>query len=233
MVTRVKICGLTNTADVFAAVGAGASALGFNMYQPSPRYVTPMQAQLLCAAVPVFVSRVGLFVNHSRDQILQICEEVDFDLLQFHGDESNEFCASFDRPFIKAIRVAPGDDLVAVVDRFPDSRGILLDAFTDGLYGGTGRTIDWQQIPALKQAVILAGGLDEDNVGDAIRQARPFAVDVSGGVERSRGVKDADKMRRFMAAVNRTDTAPDVSLNGDGLMGNQSQVIKTDLEQNG
>jgi phosphoribosylanthranilate isomerase len=209
MVTRVKICGITNTTDVLAAVSAGASALGFNMYEPSPRYVTPAQAQQLCAAVPVFVSRVGLFVNHSRDQVLQICEQVDFDLLQFHGDESNEFCASFKRPFIKALRVAPGDDVVAVVNRFPDSRGILLDAFTDGLYGGTGRTIDWQQIPNLKQPVILAGGLDAGNVGNAIRQVKPFAVDVSGGVERSRGVKDEDKMRRFVAAVNETDMTSD------------------------
>jgi len=205
MVTRVKICGITNTADAFDAVSAGASALGFNMYEPSPRYVAPMLAQALCAAVPVFVSRVGLFVNHSRDQVMQICDLVDFDLLQFHGDESNAFCASFGRPFIKALRVAPGDDVVATVNRFPDSRGILLDAFTDGLYGGTGRTIDWQQIPALKQPVILAGGLDADNVGDAIRLVSPFAVDVSGGVELSRGVKDADKMRRFVAAVHDTD----------------------------
>jgi phosphoribosylanthranilate isomerase len=205
MVTRVKICGITNTADAFDAVSAGASALGFNMYEPSPRYVAPMLAQALCAAVPVFVSRVGLFVNHSRDQVMQICDLVDFDLLQFHGDETNEFCASFGRPFIKALRVAPGDDVVAAVNRFPDSRGILLDAFTDGLYGGTGRTIDWQQIPALKQPLILAGGLDVDNVGDAIRLVSPFAVDVSGGVERSRGVKDADKMRRFVAAVRDTD----------------------------
>ncbi|MFT5805643.1 MAG: phosphoribosylanthranilate isomerase [Candidatus Paceibacteria bacterium] len=205
MVTRVKICGITNTADVFDAVSAGASALGFNMYEPSPRYVAPMLAQALCAAVPVFVSRVGLFVNHSRDQVIQICDLVDFDLLQFHGDESNAFCASFGRPFIKALRVAPGDDVAAAVNRFPDSRGILLDAFTDGLYGGTGRTIDWQQIPALKQPLILAGGLDVDNVGHAIRQVRPFAVDVSGGVERSRGVKDADKMRRFVVAVRDTD----------------------------
>jgi phosphoribosylanthranilate isomerase len=205
MVTRVKICGITNTADAFDAVSAGASALGFNMYEPSPRYVAPMLAQALCAAVPVFVSRVGLFVNHSRDQVMQICSLVDFDLLQFHGDESNEFCASFGRPFIKALRVAPGDDVVAAVNRFPDSRGILLDAFTDGLYGGTGRTIDWQQIPALKQPLILAGGLDVDNVGNAIRRVSPFAVDVSGGVERSRGVKDADKMRRFVAAVRDTD----------------------------
>jgi phosphoribosylanthranilate isomerase len=217
MVTRVKICGITNTTDVFAAVSAGASALGFNMYEPSPRYVTPRQAQQLCAAVPVFVSRVGLFVNHSRAEILQICEQVDFDLLQFHGDESNDFCTSFDRPFIKALRVAPGDDIEAVVNRFPDSRGILLDAFTDGLYGGTGRTIDWQQIPTLNQPVILAGGLDADNVASAISQVRPFAVDVSGGVERSRGVKDADKMRRFMAAVQWTDTTPDA----DGRIDNQ------------
>jgi phosphoribosylanthranilate isomerase len=205
MVTRVKICGITNTADAFDAVSAGASALGFNMYEPSPRYVAPLLAQALCAAVPVFVSRVGLFVNHSRDQVMQICDLVDFDLLQFHGDESNAFCASFGRPFIKALRVAPGDDVAAAVNRFPDSRGILLDAFTDGLYGGTGRTIDWQQIPALKQSVILAGGLDVDNVGNAIRRVSPFAVDVSGGVERSRGVKDADKMRRFVAAVRDTD----------------------------
>jgi phosphoribosylanthranilate isomerase len=205
MVTRVKICGITNTADVFDAVSAGASALGFNMYEPSPRYVAPMLAQALCAAVPVFVSRVGLFVNHSCDEVMQICDLVDFDLLQFHGDESNEFCASFGRPFIKALRVAPGDDVVAAVNRFPSSRGILLDAFTDGLYGGTGRTINWQQIPALKQPVILAGGLDADNVGNAIRLVSPFAVDVSGGVELSRGVKDADKMRRFVAAVHDTD----------------------------
>jgi phosphoribosylanthranilate isomerase len=217
MVTRVKICGMTNTADVLAAVTAGASALGFNMYEASPRYVTPTAAQQLCAAVPVFVSRVGLFVNHSRDQVLQICEQVDFDLLQFHGDEPNEFCASFNRPFIKALRVAPGDDLVAVVSRFPDSRGILLDAFTDGLYGGTGRTIDWLQIPTLKQTVILAGGLDANNVDSAIRQVKPFGVDVCGGVESSRGVKDADKMRRFMAAVNKTDT----TLGAGGRVDNQ------------
>ncbi|NQV64472.1 MAG: phosphoribosylanthranilate isomerase [SAR86 cluster bacterium] len=205
MVTRVKICGITHPDDALMAVRAGADALGFVMYEPSPRFVDAPSAQKICAQVPVFVTRVGLFVNHSREQVGAILRQVPFDLLQFHGDESNEFCASFDRPFIKAIRIAPGDDVAQLVAQYPDSRGVLLDAFVDGLYGGTGRTIDWHQLPGLNTAVVLAGGLDPNNVGLAIANAAPYGVDVSGGVERSKGRKDADKIIGFMRAVRAAD----------------------------
>jgi len=205
MVTRVKICGITHPDDVATAVAAGAAARGFNMYGPSPRYVDVTEAQRLCALVPVFVSRVGLFVNHSREQVSAICRQVPFDLLQFHGDESNEFCASFDRPFIKAIRVAPEDDVAERVAEYPDSHGVLLDAYTDGLYGGTGRTIDWQQLPVLQKAVILAGGLNPDNVAAAIASVAPHGVDVSGGVERTKGRKDPGKLLDFIRAVRAAD----------------------------
>ncbi len=205
MVTRVKICGITHPDDALMAVRAGADALGFVMYEPSPRFVDAPSAQKICAQVPVFVTRVGLFVNHSREQVGSICRQVPFDLLQFHGDESNEFCASFHRPFIKAIRVAPGDDVAQLVAQYPDSHGVLLDAFVDGLYGGTGRTIDWKQLPALKTPVVLAGGLDPDNVGLAIANAAPYGVDVSGGVERSKGRKDPGKIMDFMRAVRAAD----------------------------
>ena len=208
MVTRVKICGVTNAADVAMVVDAGVDAIGFNMYPSSPRYVAPALARQLCAQVPVFVSRVGLFVNASQAEVEAVCRQVEFDLLQFHGDEDNDFCASFGRPLIKALRVAAGDDAAAMTALYPNSHGILLDAYADGLYGGTGRTIDWQQLTGLalgKGGMVLAGGLTADNVAAAITLVRPHGVDVSGGVERAKGHKAAEQVRRFMRAVRATD----------------------------
>lgn len=205
MKTRLKICGLTRPEDVDAAVAAGADALGFVFYPPSPRYVTPTQAAALIARIPPFVETVGLFVNETAPVIESICQQVPLSLLQFHGDESPADCQRFHRPYIKAARVRPGLDLLEFALAFADARALLLDAFVDG-YGGSGQSFDWSLIPAnLPKPVILSGGLQVDNVEEAIRRVRPAAVDVSSGVEAGKGIKDHAKMAAFAAAVRKTD----------------------------
>lgn len=205
MRTRVKICGITNRADLDAAVAAGADAVGLNMYAESPRHVDAAGARELAASTPPFVTIVGLFANHDANTVKALCEQVDFDLLQFHGDETDAFCASFGRRFIKALRVAPGADIAAAAASYPRSAGLLLDAYVDGLYGGSGTSFDWDAVPALHRPVILAGGLDAGNVADAIRRLRPYGVDVSTGVEASPGKKDTGKIESFIAAVRAAD----------------------------
>lgn len=184
MRTRVKICGITRPEDGSAAAVAGADAIGLVFYGPSPRCVTVEQAQAICAALPPFVTVTGLFVDAPPEQVSAVLAQVPLDLLQFHGDESPEYCASFGRPWMKALRMREGIDVVAEAIRFRAARGLLLDAYVPGVPGGTGERFDWSRIPAtLPLPLVLAGGLAPENVAEAVRQVRPWAVDVSGGVE--------------------------------------------------
>jgi phosphoribosylanthranilate isomerase len=205
MKTRIKICGLTREADVDAAVAAGADAIGFVFYPPSPRYVQPARAAELARRIPPFVDVVGLFVNEEAAALRAICDTVPINLLQFHGDENDTYCRQFSRPYLKAGRVRPGLDLVEFARSFPEARGLLLDAFVEG-YGGGGHVFDWTLIPPdLPGYLVLSGGLNADNVGEAIRRVRPVAVDVSSGVEASKGIKDHAKIAAFVAAVRKAD----------------------------
>lgn len=200
--TRVKICGITRVEDAQIAVAAGADAIGLVFYPKSPRAVSIEQAQQIVACVPAFVTCVGLFVDASTSEVQNVLDRVPLDLLQFHGDESPEYCAAFQRPWIKALRVRPGLDLEAAAQRYSASRGLLLDAYKAGVPGGTGEVFDWQLIPEqLPLPVVLAGGLDAQNVAQAVRAVKPFAVDVSGGVELGKGIKDPDKILAFTREV--------------------------------
>jgi phosphoribosylanthranilate isomerase len=204
--TRIKICGITRPEDAEQAAKLGADAIGLVFYGPSPRNVSIEQACAVLDVLPPFVTSVGLFVNASADDINTVLEDANLDLLQFHGDESPEFCASFERPWIKAIRMAKGVDLHAEAERYSESSGLLLDAYHPALPGGTGESFDWTRIPAdLSATVILAGGLTAKNVGEAIATVHPYAVDVSGGVEAEKGIKDWGKMADFVAAVRAVD----------------------------
>ena len=199
--TRIKICGLTRNEDVRAAVEAGADAIGFVFYPPSPRFVSFEQAADLARSVPPFVSVVGLFVNPSRTFVEQACAAVPLQVLQFHGDESEADCIGFGLPYIKAARMRQGFDLLKYAAAFPGAQGLLLDAFVEG-YGGGGETFDWSLIPSrLPQPLILSGGLNAKNVGEAVRRVRPWAVDVSSGVEVAKGIKDVARITEFVAGV--------------------------------
>ncbi|MEA5671542.1 phosphoribosylanthranilate isomerase [Pseudomonas sp. MH2] len=199
---RTKICGITRIEDALAAVEAGADAIGFVFYAKSPRAVDVRQARAIVEQLPPFVTTVGLFVNASRCELNEILEVVPLDLLQFHGDETPADCEGYHRPWIKALRVRPGDDLEAACQQYSGARGILLDTYVAGVPGGTGEAFDWSLVPArLSKPIILAGGLSADNVGQAIAQVNPYAVDVSGGVEQAKGIKDASKIEAFMRAV--------------------------------
>ncbi len=202
MSTRVKICGITNLGDALAAVEAGADALGFVLYAPSKRYVTPEQAGEIIRKLPPFVTTVGLFVNADVDFVESVLATAQLDLLQFHGDESNADCVRFGRPFIKALRVKPDLDLLQAFSAYPDARGILLDAYRPGVPGGTGEVFDWDLIPdEIAGAITLAGGLDATNVARAVAAVGPYAVDVSGGVEAAPGQKDGAKVSAFVEAA--------------------------------
>ena len=201
---RSKICGITRVEDALAAAQAGADAIGLVFFAKSPRAVNVQQAREIIAALPPFVTTVGLFVNASRCELNEILEAVPLDLLQFHGDETPADCEGFNRPWIKALRVRPGDDLEAQCKRYAKARGILLDTYVAGVPGGTGEAFDWALVPEhLSKPIILAGGLSPDNVGAAIAQVRPYAVDVSGGVEQAKGIKDAARIDAFLDAVRR------------------------------
>ena len=205
MRTRVKICGLRQDDDVVVASKAGADALGFVFYRPSPRAVSVDQAARLVAKVPSFVSSVGLFVNASAEQIEQTLQQVPLNLLQFHGDETPEFCQQFGTPWIKAVRMRQDINLWQLKEDYHLGQGLLLDAYQKGTPGGTGASFDWQRIPSdLAPEIILAGGLDATNIQAAIAQVQPWAVDISGGVESSKGLKDHAKIDAFMAEIRTT-----------------------------
>ncbi len=210
MRVRVKVCGITRLEDALAAIMHGADAIGLVFYEPSARNVSIGQAVEIANHIPAFVSVVGLFVNAEADFVQQVLSEVKLDLLQFHGDETPSYCAQFQRPYIKAIRVKPDTNLLQCAKDFSSAKGLLLDTYTEGVVGGTGHVFDWNLIPqqlinmqlGSLPPVILAGGLTSANVAQAIAQVRPFAVDVSGGVESAKGIKDVAKMAAFMQQVN-------------------------------
>ena len=203
--TRIKICGLSQEADVEAAVDAGADAVGFVFYPPSPRHLTYARAAELARVLPPFVTPVGLFVNAGPSAIAAALEAVPQLVLQFHGEEPADFCTSFRRPYLKAARMAPDLDLLDFAARHPDAQALLLDAHVEA-YGGGGKVFDWSLVPSgVPLPVVLSGGLHAGNVIDGIRQLRPWAVDVSSGVESARGVKDAAAIRRFCEAVREAD----------------------------
>ena len=202
MRTRIKICGITRLEDARIAVESGADAIGLVFYAPSPRNLDPEQARAIVAALPPFVTAVGLFVDPTRDQVEAVLRRCPLGLLQFHGDEAPGFCGGFGLPYIKAARVRADADLVQYLSPYHAAQGWLLDAYHDQLYGGTGESFDWKLIPRdLARPVILSGGLTPDNVGAAVRQVRPWAVDVSSGVEAGKGIKDAAKIAAFIAGV--------------------------------
>lgn len=202
MRTRVKICGITRPQDALMAASAGCDAIGLVFYADSLRNVSVEQAVEIITSLPAFVAPVGLFVNAETDRIDAVLSKVRLSFLQFHGDETPEQCRQFGMPYIKAIRVRPGANLLQYAAAYGDASALLFDTYTEGVAGGTGQAFDWKLIPAdLPQPVILAGGLNAGNVGMAIRQIRPFAVDVSGGVEAAKGIKDADKLAAFMRGV--------------------------------
>ena len=204
--TRIKICGIREAIHGCVAADAGADAIGLVFYKDSPRFVTPVQAANVVATLPPFVTAVGLFVNAAEAKIRDTLDTVRLDLLQFHGDEPPEFCASFGIPYVRAVRMEKGTDLLEWAGRFSSARALLLDAHVPGEVGGTGRTFDWADIPRdLPIPLILSGGLNAGNVGRAIREVQPWAVDVSSGVEVSRGTKDPRKIVEFIRSVRRED----------------------------
>lgn len=208
--TRIKICGLKDPAHAKLAAEAGADAIGLVFYPPSPRYVKADEAARVAAALPPFVQAVGLFVNEKEATIRAILERVPLDLLQFQGDETPGFCAAFGKPFVRAVRMEEGVDLVEYAHRFSSARALLLDAHVAGEKGGTGATFDWARVPReAPLPLILSGGLTAANVGRAVREVRPWAVDVSSGVERSRGVKDPALIVEFIRSVQREDAGQD------------------------
>ncbi len=203
--TRIKICGLTREADVEAAVAAGADAIGFVFYAKSPRAVTPQRARALAALLPPFVTPVGLFVNATDDELQAALEALPNMLVQFHGDETPADCDRVKRPYLRAARMAPGFDLVDFGSQFSSAQALLLDAHVDS-YGGGGKVFDWSLIPPNAAShLVLSGGLNAANVGDGIARVRPWAVDVSSGVEVAFGLKSADLIHQFCSAVKRAD----------------------------
>lgn len=203
MRTRVKICGITRPEDALVAVTLGSDAIGLVFYEPSPRNVSIEQARAICDRLPPFVTVVGLFVDAEPAWVEKVSAAIPLDLLQFHGDESPEECSSYGLPYMKAVRVKPGLNLLQYASDYASAKALLLDAYADGMAGGTGQTFDWKLIPSdIPKPIVLAGGLNAENVASAIRQVRPYAVDVSGGVEQSKGIKDAARIAAFMRGVS-------------------------------
>ncbi len=208
MRTRVKICGITRGEDVRAAAEGGADALGLVFYEHSPRAVGIAQAVELCRALPPFVTVTGLFVNAGEARVREVLAAVPLDLLQFHGSETAGECEGFGRPYIKAIAMREGVDPLAVMQEHPEAAGFLFDAWQPDIHGGGGVVFDWGRLPKrAPRPVILAGGLTPDNVAEAIRRVRPWAVDVSSGVEASKGIKSAARIAAFMRGVERGDAS--------------------------
>ncbi len=203
---RIKICGITRVEDALAAARLGAHAIGLVFFAGSPRAVTPQQARDIIAALPPFVVPVGLFVNADAQTVRAAIAAAPVQLLQFHGDETPQYCAGFGLPYLRAVRVRPGVDLLQYAREFHTARGLLLDAYVDGVHGGTGAIFDWSLIPRdLPVPVVLSGGLHAENVAEAVRRVRPWAVDVSSGVEAAKGIKDVRKMEAFMTGVRNAD----------------------------
>ncbi len=199
---RVKICGITSSRDAELAVDAGADALGFVFYPPSPRAVSAQMAAEICACLPPFVTTVGLFVDPEPALVEETLAVAPLSLLQFHGQEAPDFCARWQRPYLKALRIGgDGAPLAPSPNAYVGAAGILVDAFSPEVPGGTGRSFDWNRIPPGPRPLILAGGLYAGNIAAAVQRVRPYGVDVSSGVERSPGVKDAGRLRAFMCAL--------------------------------
>lgn len=204
--TAVKICGITRAEDALAAAHGGAHAIGLVFYGASPRHVTALHAAALLRVLPPFVSSVGLFVNAPAAEVARTLATARVDLLQFHGDEPPAYCGQFGVPYLKALRVRPGVDLLQCARDYHDAKALLLDAFVEGTHGGTGATFDWALIPAyLPLPVVLSGGLTPANVTAAVRAVRPWAVDVSSGVEQAKGIKDAAKIAAFVTGVRNAE----------------------------
>lgn len=203
--TRVKICGITRVEDALSAAQAGADAIGLVFYAKSPRALTIAQAQSILQALPPLVTTLGLFVNASKSEVDAVLEQVPLDMLQFHGDESPEYCGGFTRPYVKALRMKADVDLEAFSTAYQQARGLLLDAWDADHFGGTGKTFDWERVrsAAGSSRIILAGGLNPANVAQAITTLQPWAVDVSSGVEASPGIKSAALIQQFISEVHR------------------------------
>jgi len=199
---RVKICGITSTEDAINAVKLGADAIGLVFYDKSPRFINLETAKKIALTLPPFVSKVGLFVDASNDEINTVLAQVPLNILQFHGNETPEQCNEYSMPYIKAVRMQNGIDINNIANQYSDAIALLLDAYVEGIQGGTGETFDWSRIPNdIEKPIILAGGLTPTNVSNAIQQVSPYAVDVSGGVESEKGIKDATKIAEFMREV--------------------------------
>ena len=204
MFTRTKICGITRVEDALIAADCGADAIGLVFYKKSPRYVSPENAAKIIASLPPFVTSVGLFVNEDPSEVFRILDTVPLDLLQFHGSESESDCVRYNKPYIKAIAMEAGVDVAKSVNQYASARGILLDTYDVVLPGGTGKAFDWSKVPSnLAKPIVLAGGLNPENVHQAICSVKPWAVDVSGGVEESKGKKDHRLIKAFIEGVHR------------------------------
>lgn len=211
---RVKICGITRPEDALAAARLGADAIGLVFFPGSPRVVSIETARKITAILPPFVNKVGLFVNAEQQQVWEVLNTVPLDLLQFHGDEEPGDCERYSKPYIKAVRMHNHMDLSKVARQYASASALLLDAFVQGSYGGTGQVFDWSRIPADSgKPLILAGGLTSANIGMAIRQVMPYAVDVSGGVESAKGIKDPGKIEAFIQEVRHAESQPGHSAN--------------------
>jgi phosphoribosylanthranilate isomerase len=209
LVTAVKICGITRIEDALTAARCGAHAIGLVFYRPSPRYVSPPQAGAIVRALPPFVTAVGLFVDTEPAEIRAVIGEVGCQLLQFHGNETPAFCGQFGVPYVKALRMRAEVDLLQYARSYGGAKGLLLDAYVQGLHGGTGTSFDWQLIPqSMPLPVILSGGLNPENVTAAVCAVRPWAVDVSSGVESAPGIKDAARIAAFISGVRNADVRP-------------------------
>ena len=208
MPVRVKVCGITRIDDALNAAQLGADAIGFVFWTKSARFISPQEARKIIMALPPFLSTVGVYVDPDPEWVEETCSVAGLNLLQFHGDESAEFCGQFSLPYIKAVRLRTGVDLLQYAARYSSARALLLDTFVEGKPGGTGTTFDWSLIPQnLQLPLILSGGLHADNVGLAIRETSPWAVDVSSGVEVGKGIKDRDKIAAFMTGVRNGESS--------------------------
>lgn len=204
--TRVKMCGITRSEDVKGAVSAGADALGFVFYPPSPRSLSLDDAKKIMGEIPPFINKIALFVNEKSDVVERHLKALPIDTLQFHGDESAAYCRAFSKPYLKAVRVREDTDFTSITEAYQDATGLLVDAFDETLYGGSGQRFNWNLLPdQCKLPIVLAGGLNPENVAQAIQQVQPFAVDVSSGIESRKGIKDSIKMTAFMNEVRRVN----------------------------